>query len=423
MGAELRTDTYQVIPGEKYSYFDYDSEQDNNLYPKNYDGGTQGFRGISPVSMVDESRDVISFYVDIAAEVNDDLLLNTAFRYDDYDGFSNSANFKIAANYSLNEFVSLRSAISSGFRAPSMQQLYFNNISTQFIPNLSEGDAEQISVQVGTFRNDSLLAHNIGIPNLQEENSANFSFGAVFKVSDNINLTADLYSITIEDRIVISNKLGMGLSEELDSALQASGAGAGQFFLNGADTKTSGADIIATWHDQWLNGHLMLTLAANFTKTEVDNVYTPQGSSLAEIPAEQIFSQQDISIIEEWQPQDRVNLTALYRKDKFNINFSLNRYGEYTITDGERQTYGAELLTDLRIQYQLNNSLSVNIGSNNIFDVYPDKNKIGNSRSGTILDSKGNTIVSSSGVFTYSRRSAPFGFNGAYYYAGVEYQF
>ena len=35
----------------------------------------------------------------------------------------------------------------------------------------------------------------------------------------------------------------------------------------------------------------------------------------------------------------------------------------------------------------------------------------------------GNVFVDSPGVFTYSRRSAPFGFNGAYWYAGVSYDF
>lgn len=423
MGAELRTDKYQVISGEKYAYFDYDSEQGVSLYPEDYSGGTQGFRGISPISAVNESRHVSSFYVDIESKVTDNFIVNSALRYDDYDGFNNNANYKLAASYKLNSHLSIRSAINTGFRAPSMQQLYFNNISTQFIPKEGESGIEQIPVQVGTFRNDSLLAKNIGIPNLKEESSTNYSMGAILRATNKLHLTLDYYAIDIKDRIVISNKLGLGLSTELDQALLASGAGAGQFFLNGADTKTSGVDLIATWQDSIFDGDLTLTFAANVTKTRVNNLYAPPGSSLFHIPATDIFSAQDISIIEAWQPQDRVNLTALFKRDSFSFNFALNRYGEYTITDGQQQTYGAKLLTDLRMRYQWDHALSFNFGGNNIFDVYPDKNRIGNSRSGTILDVQGNTIVDSAGVFTYSRRSAPFGFNGAYYYAGVEYRF
>ena len=82
--------------------------------------------------------------------------------------------------------------------------------------------------------------------------------------------------------------------------------------------------------------------------------------------------------------------------------------------------YGAEILTDVKVNYFITENLSVNIGANNLFDVYPDENTIGNSRTGTIVDAQGNTIVSSPGVFKYSRRSAPFGFNGAYYYLGAD---
>ena len=64
------------------------------------------------------------------------------------------------------------------------------------------------------------------------------------------------------------------------------------------------------------------------------------------------------------------------------------------------------------------------IAGNNIFDETPDKNVIGNSRGGIIENGPGGPIiVDSDGVFTYSRRAAPFGFNGAYFSAGVSWTF
>jgi iron complex outermembrane receptor protein len=241
--------------------------------------------------------------------------------------------------------------------------------------------------------------------------------------SDDINVTVDWYSIDIDDRIVLSNSLGRDLSPALDAALIASGAGAGQFFLNGADTETRGVDIVATWNTELMGGDLNLTAAANFTETDVVSIFTPSDSALGSIDPNDIFSEQAISIIEDWQPQDRISLSSLYTKGDLSISLAFNRYGEYTVTDGGTQTYGAEILTDLRVNYHVTENLSFNIGGNNIFDVFPDENTIGNSRSGTIVDASGNVIVSSPGVFTYSRRSAPFGFNGAYYYAGAEFTF
>ena len=175
-------------------------------------------------SEVDESREVTSFYADVEWQATDRLLLNGAVRYDDYEGFGDTTNFKLAGNLRVTDNFRLRAAASTGFRAPSMQQLYFNNISTQFI------GGEQI--ETGTFRNDSLLAQAIGIPELKEEESQNFSVGAVIDITDRWNLAIDYYSIDIEDRIVISNNLGFGLSPILDAALIATGSGGGQFFLN-----------------------------------------------------------------------------------------------------------------------------------------------------------------------------------------------
>jgi iron complex outermembrane receptor protein len=422
MGAEFRTDEFSVKSGDEYAYQDYDTDGlGNSLYATDRSAGTQGFGGTAPLQAVNESRDVISFYIDTEAEVTDELIISAAVRYDNYDGFGDSTNFKLAGNWSITDKVSIRGAMSTGFRAPSMQQLYTDNISTQFQTDPNGGD--QIAVQIGTFRNDSILAQAIGIPELKEEESTNVSIGSVVQIIEKLNLTIDFYSIDIKDRIVLSNSLGEGLSSALDSALTSSGAGAGQFFLNGADTETSGIDIITTWNTEFLSGELDLTLAANFTETEVTDTYTPADSALGEISPDNVFSEQAISIIEEWQPQDRISLSALYRIGQFTVNLAFNRYGEYTVLDGERQTYGAELLTDLRVNYQFNDKLSFNFGGNNIFDVYPDKNEIGNSRSGTIVDASGNIVVSSPGVFTYSRRSAPFGFNGAYFYAGAEYRF
>jgi iron complex outermembrane recepter protein len=424
-GFEYRTDEYKIKPGEPYAYEDFDSVEGVPLYPQNAGGAIQGFNGIAPVSAVNEDRDVYSVYVDGEYEITSNLLISAALRYDDYEDFGSTTNYKLAGNWSISDTVSLRGSVSSGFRAPSMQQLYFNNISTQFITDPDDPDGPQIAAQVGTFRNDSELAKQIGIPELKEEESINYSVGAAFTPTDQLSITLDYYFIEIEDRIVISNKLSADddPSGNLGDALTRVGATSGQFFLNGADTETDGIDLIATYAGIELGGGMLdITLAANRSETEVTDIYTDGG--LSAVDPEVVFSSQDISIIEEWQPKDRVNLSALYQNGGFQGNLSFNRFGEYTVEDGDRQTYGSVVLTDINLKYTFDNGIGLNLGGNNIFDEYPDKNDIGNSRGGTLEDSPGGTVfVDSPGVFTYSRRSAPFGFNGAYWYAGVSYDF
>jgi iron complex outermembrane receptor protein len=415
LGSELRQDAYKVTPGDEYSYTDYDSVDGNPLYPQNASGGIQGFPGISPASAADETRNVVSFYVDAEYQLTDNFLLNGAVRYDDYDGFGDTTNFKLAGNLRITDNFRLRGAASTGFRAPSMQQLYFSNISTQFI------GGQQI--ETGTFRNDSSVAQAIGIPNLKEEESVNLSLGAVIDISDNWDLAVDFYSIDIDDRIVISNNLGTGLSPALDAALLAAGAGGGQFFLNAIDTETQGIDIVSTYSDiGLLGGFLSLTLAANFTETDITRIFS-NSSIIGALPPEVIFGGFQPSVIETWQPEDRISFSGVWTMDKWSANLALNRYGEYTTVDSGSQTYGAEMLTDLRVAYEMENGLSLFLSGNNIFDVTPDEVTNSGSRGGSFESAPGLEDLFSPTVFKYSRRSAPFGFNGAYWSVGATYNF
>ena len=141
-----------------------------------------------------------------------------------------------------------------------------------------------------------------------------------------------------------------------------------------------------------------------------------------------LFPSQERSMIEEWQPNTRINLSADYIVGDLTIGGALRYFGSYTVQEGSgddpaRQTYGGKWLTDLQSNYQLNEGLSLTIGANNLFDQMPDLNEIGQSRAGTLTDGAGHVIVDSPGVFTYSRRSAPFGFNGGLYYAKLSYRF
>lgn len=420
LGAEFRHDKYKIMPGEPYSYLDYDTESNQALFEHDAAGGIQGFPGVSSDLAVNEGRNVVSFFAESITQINEFIKLSAAIRYDDYDVLGNSSNIKIAAHGQVSDSIIIRGAYSTGFRAPSMQQMYFNNVSTQFIVDES---GALLSEEVETFRNDSTLTTRLGVPTLKEEESDNISIGLIYSPKENIDISVDFYQINIDDRIVISSKLGMGISPLLDQVFTEANVTKGQFFLNGADTRTRGTDIVATWQTENFLGNIDFTLAANFTDTKVTKLFTPNHSTLHTITVKDIFSRQDISIIEEWQPSNKISLNTLYKNQNWTVNILLNHYGKYTITDGGKQTYGAEFLTDISVNYVFTDSLSITLGSHNLFDVMPDENTIGNSRGGRIEDEQGNLIVDSNGVFKYSRRSAPFGFNGAYFYANLQYSF
>ena len=423
VGLSYREDSYEIEAGEENSWRDFDTDAMGvNLGPSNATGGIQVFPGFRPENALDEDRDAVSAYVDIEYDAIDRWLLGGALRYEDYSDFGSTANVKFTAAFDATDTVRLRGAVSTGFRAPSLQQQFFNATSIQFVTGPGGG---LVAARRGTFRNDSALASAIGIPQLEEETSTSFSFGVVIEPEAAWTLAIDYYDIQIDDRIVISGGIGLGLDPVLDAALNAAGATQAQFFLNAADTSTSGIDFVATTSAEGAGGTWDFSLAANFTETDIDSVRAP--SSLSSIPGIQdlVFTSQDRSIVTEWQPEDRINFTTNFSRSNYSLNFGINRYGEYTVEEGgmARQTFGAKILVDTQFRYEFDNGLVLKVGGNNIFDEVPDTNTIGQSRTGSIVDGAGNLIVDSPGVFVFSRRAAPFGFNGAYYYAGADFSF
>ncbi|MCK0068939.1 TonB-dependent receptor domain-containing protein [Kordiimonas laminariae] len=423
-GAEYRDESFTIEAGEPVSYQDGGALNTNcpgcDVNPVPYSSGFQVFRGFSPANEVDEGRNNFSLYADVEAQITDSWMIAVAGRYEDYSDFGSTLNGKFSTRLEVTENFALRGSISTGFRAPSLQQKFSNSVSTQFVTV----DGQTVAQERGTFRNDSEIARLAGVPELQEETSISFSGGFVATMGA-LTITSDYYHIEIDDRIGIS--AGIDLTQPGFEAV-AGAASSGQFLLNIADTTTDGVDVVLTY-DVELPGDQSLRLSAsgNYTNTSVKD-----GSivnSIGGVNVGPLFTPQDISIVEEWQPKTRINLSANYQTGPWAIIARLNQFGSYTVCEGACDTptgagqnvqdFGSKWLTDLQVSYTFGDSgLKLTVGANNLFDVTPDRNLIGQSRGGTIAG-----IVDSPGVFQFSRRSAPFGFNGGYWYARATYAF
>ena len=418
-GAGYRRDNYQIQAGEEYSYRDYDDPPDTGG-----PSGIQVFPGFKPDNEVNESRNALSLYTDAEMFVNDlgifdKVMFSPAVRYEHYSDFGHTVNGKLATKLDFSRAFAVRGSMSSGFRAPSMHQLYFNSVSNQFN---SDGSV----ARKGTFRNDSAIAKDIGIPELKQETATNLSVGVVYQPDPSFTLTADFYRIEVKDRIIISGDLdpakNLSLPSSVGTAFKAADVTVGQFFMNAADTETRGMDVVASWDVPFINrGDLELNFLGALMQTQIRDVKLPAG-----LPSS-LFQDRERSIIEDWQPKSRFTLSGLYQLDQFSASVMVHRYGSYTVSgDGnnpEKQKFDPKYVTDVQASYNFGSFGIFKIGANNLFDVTPDEDTIDTSRSGRIIDSQGNLIVNSTDVFTYSRRSSPFGFNGGFYYVAFEYRF
>lgn len=423
-GAMYRIETYQIFAGEEGSYRNYGNvnvidtlgngtqisnefNQTNIFYGR--PGGSQVFPGFQPVNELKQSRGNLGLYWDTEFQFIDAFFINAAIRYENYTDFGNTFNWKIASRFSATNNIAIRAAVSTGFRAPSLQQRYFNSTSTLF--TLQNGVS--VPNEVGTFSNESKIAGLFGIPNLTNEKSTNISVGIIWGILDNLDLTVDGYLINIDNRVILTNSFKASNSAEIAAILARANASSATFFVNAIDTKTQGVDVILTYKASLGKSSLNTALAANFTSTEVKKINVPSSLTGAK---DRFFTRAEQGRFEDALPKSKISLTFNYKLNKFSSNLSFVRFGEaWTRTGTESnpsswvdQKFTAKIITDFNIGYNFFESIKLTVGANNLLNILPDENR---------------KEFRSSERFIYSRRVSQFGFNGAYYFARLNFEF
>lgn len=414
-GAEYRLENYAIVAGEEASYGQYTGEGElitlptqstsEDFFGNGRPGGSQVFPGFSPANELSRDRSSIAGYFDLEADLSETLLLSFATRFENYSDFGSTINFKLATRLKTSDNVNLRAAINTGFRAPSLHQLNFNSTSTIF--------QDGIPVEVGTFSNDSRAAKLLGIPQLKEETSRSVSLGFTAKLPEaNLTVTVDGYFVGIDDRVVYTGQFrGPGTGTELDNLLSQANASAASFFANAIDTESKGLDIVIS-HRTNLGANFILKsdLSGTFSKTK--RVGAINASKVLEDAGlvGTYFPEDSRIYLEEAVPRTKMILSNNLTSGNWNVflrNVWFGEVSEATANIANQQTYGSKLVTDLSFGYQASESLTLTVGANNFFDVYPDRAMEAN-RSG--------------GRFDWSRRSQQFGIAGRFLFARLSFK-
>lgn len=382
LGAEFRVDQYQINAGEEASYRNFgivDQVVDGEIVKVDVlgvGGGAQSFPGFRPENEVDRFRNNVAGYADVEVDFTDKFLLTGAVRFEDYSDFGETLNGKLAARVSPSDRFALRGAVSTGFRAPSLHQSFFNTVTVDLVDNRL--------VETGIFRNDSRIAQFLGIPKLKEETSVSISAGFTANLLDNLSISVDGYIVNVDDRIVLTGTFGNDAFgdpiPELIALFQQVGATSGRFFTNAIDTETKGLDIVATYDLRSGQNKFRFSLAANFNDNEVQDKLNIPASLVGQ--EDIYFGPQERSLIETNNPDTKVNFTFNYNRNKFSALVRNVYFGEVTRNGfpfGIVQKHDATIVTDVSLSYRLTSNLSVTVGGNNIFDVLPDEQAFENS--------------------------------------------
>jgi iron complex outermembrane receptor protein len=396
-GAEFRTENFNIFAGEEGSYSTYDTNGRVIVDPTTQTaptdpisgelrpGGSQGFPGYSPANKVDKSRTNLSLYADTEFDITNALLISGAVRYENYSDFGSTVNGKVAARIKASENFNIRGSVSTGFRAPSLAQIYYNLRFTNF--NASG------ATEVILSPNNSPVTNAFGIQKLNEEKAVNASLGFTANFGD-FTATVDGYSIKVKDRIVLTgyfdaSSFNLGVSEA-------------QFFTNGVDTKTTGLDLVFNWKKSFGASKFGVTLVGNINDMKIENV---KNGNLDEAI---FFGGREKAFLLASAPKTKFGLNLNYSKNKFDAGLAFTNFSKVVLVDygDEDDVYTAKTVTDLTLGYKLSKSLKLSVGSNNLFNIYPDKqDEQGNTEAGGYWD------------------SVQMGFSGAYYYARLGFNF
>lgn len=360
-GGEFRFEQYQIKAGDEASYTQYDI--DGNVAVDGSQvigaGGSQSFIGFSPANALKKDRNSTAVYADVSYDLDKKLSIDLAGRFENYSDFGNTLNGKLALRYEFVKNYAVRAAVGTGFRAPSLQQQYFNN---------SYADISTSGLKIvtkGIFRNDSQAARDLNFDKLKQETSVNASAGFTFKPLNNLFITIDGYWIRVKDRIVITSNI-------TDERLANYGVESGRFFANAIDTETKGIELVATYDWKLGSGNLNINLAGNYTETKITDFHFPEK---IDTPRDEYFGPDQINIIETLSPKTKASLGLNYGIGRFNF-LVRNTYFGKVIRDGFPfgvvQEFSPKVVTDVSVGYNLTKNINLTVGANNVFDVFPD---------------------------------------------------
>jgi len=394
-GAEYRREGYRIIAGEPASYNRGPLGGNTALA-----GGAQGFIGFQPANELEVHRSNVSGYLDLEYKPVEQFTVGVAGRAEHYSDFGWTANGKLSARYDFSQQFALRGAVSTGFRAPSLQQSYFTSTASV----IQDGNV----LETGTYPATSAIASALGALPLEPEKSTNLSFGGVFR-SGHFSLTVDAYQITIRDQIGLSENIAATFSPQVAALLAPFGVQAARFYINGIKTRTRGLDIVANYRIPTASaGRFDLSLAANLN--DVDVLRVPTNTAAGLDPAPLLFARSRILTYEEGTPETKIVGSVDWNLGRAGATLRGTYYDSVLqpgSTEASDLRTGQKFVVDLEARYQVLNGVRLAVGANNLFDVYPDAVP---------------AALNSTGVTAFPFYS-PFGFNGRFVYGRLSLEF
>lgn len=380
-GLEWRDEKFTIGVGQTESWVN------GPFADQGFSAASNGFPGFAPISGGNWSRSNFAGYLDAEAGHGSNWTLGAAARLEHFADFGSTLNGKLAGRYEFNPHVAVRGSASTGFRAPTPGQSNAYNVSTQFDLTLMD------LVNNGTIPSISRVAALRGGKPLKAEKSRNYSAGVILR-GGRFSVTTDFYRIELRDRLAVTQNFALTplevqglLAEGITSAASIANF---RFFTNDFDTRTQGVDVVGTYTAGNTDVHLLF----NHTDTAVTK-FNPD-----------TLSEGRIQQLEEALPKTRAAVAVTHTIRKLRLMGRVSSYSGWYDADDAYSYEGTNVLADAEASYKFGGRTTFVFGGTNIFNHYPEENP-----------------GARAGVGNLYSQYTPFGFNGAFWYARIKYDF
>ena len=335
-----------------------------------------GSTGVDPDSDVSGKRKVTAFYGELSVPLLKTLEASVAVRHDRYDDFGNTTNPKFGLRFQpVPEFLA-RATYSTGFRAPSLYELYQPNFLTFSSnsyddPVLCPGGVPTPQADAGRDCNQQFIQQGGGNPNLKPEKAKNFTLGFVVEPIKDLTLTADLWWIRLKNSIAqFPEQVIFADPVTYANRFVRNPDGSLDYFIATLDnlgkTQTNGIDLSANYrYRMGASG----TLNFGFNGTWVDKYKYQREIDGPFVPNVGKFV--DNGVIFRWKH----SLTVAYELNNWSIGVN-NRYSsgyddENFVEEQFLNKVGSYTLWDLFGSYAPTKAITISAGVTNLFDTDP----------------------------------------------------